>query len=267
VRLPWLQIDADGQTRARLLGRLLGVPEPQGIGIAMALWTWALEMSPEGDFSGTVNGDAVLLAAAVSWPTDRAAELVEQLQRVGFVATTPTLRVRGLDRYRRTWEKNRRKKSNRADSGTTVPGTGENPRGTRAEPARKTETETEKKEDVPPPDAQPPRKPSKPSAAQELFAWLNATRAAKTPLSDAPIGVVAINARFGEVLNQHGRPTIERAYLAFLEQPEPGAMDPPWPWQSFLKRLPMLAARPRLAAVPKSRTLAPGEDPYADQLA
>lgn len=141
MRLPWLQIDADGQTRARMLARLLGIPEPQGLGIALALWTWALEMAEDGDFSGRVKGDEVLLAAAVSWPIERAKELLEQLQRVGFVATAPVLRVRGLDRYRRTWEKNQRRRVKRPESGSAVPGTGDNPATTRAEPARKTETD------------------------------------------------------------------------------------------------------------------------------
>lgn len=136
MRLPWIQVDADGQTRARLLGRLLGVPEPQGIGMAIALWTWALEMSAEGDFAGEVHGDAELVAAAVSWPVAETARLMTELQRVGFVATAPKLRVRGLDRYRRTWEKNHRWKSKPAFSGDRVPSTGANP-------ARKTETETE----------------------------------------------------------------------------------------------------------------------------
>ena len=137
-----MQIDADGQTRARLLGRLLGIPETQGIGMAMALWTWALEMADDGDFSGEVRGDFELVAAAVSWPVADADRLLVELQRVGFVATDPRLRVRGLDRYRRTWEKNRRKHKP-SDFGWRVPETGENPRGPAPEPARKTETETE----------------------------------------------------------------------------------------------------------------------------
>jgi hypothetical protein len=146
VRLPWLQIDADGQTRARMLARLLGVPEPQGLGIALALWTWALEMAGDGDFSGTVAGDAELVAAAVSWPADDAKRLLEQLQRVGFVATSPDLRVRGLDRYRPTWEKNRRKGHGRdksADSGVTRAGPARDPLVSRRNPERKTETETD----------------------------------------------------------------------------------------------------------------------------
>jgi hypothetical protein len=179
MRLPWLQIDADGQTRARLLGRLLRIPETQGMGIALALWTWALERSPDGDFSGKVNADEVLLAAAVSWPANDAERLITELDRVGFIALEPDFRVRGLDRYRPAWEKNRRKghgkdagpareeagaaldplatprdplEPGRARAGEhgsrsrpakTRAGSARVPRASRRNPERKTETETE----------------------------------------------------------------------------------------------------------------------------
>ncbi len=108
-------------------------------------------------------------------------------------------------------------------------------------------------------------KPRKLSAAQELLAWLIATRASKTLLTEAPVSVVLANKKFGEALTQFGRPACERAYLAFLELPEPGAMDPPWPWQSFLKRLPMLAAR-QPSTAPKARVVTESDDLYADPL-
>ena len=146
VRLPWLQVDQDGINRCRLLSRLLGIPETQGIGIAMSLWQWALEIANDGDFRGVVPGtgaNPALLAAATGWPINDGARLVVELQRVGFVATTPELRVRGLDRYRRAWEKNRRRGGKSAYSGGAVPGTGANPARTRPEPARQTQTQTQ----------------------------------------------------------------------------------------------------------------------------
>lgn len=146
MRLPWLQVNADGLTRSRLLARLLGVHEMQGAGMALALWAWALEMSPEGDFSGVVVGDKELLAAACDWPSDDAPRLITALQRVGFIATAPALRVRGLDRYRRTWEKNQKRFVKPATFGDRVPETGATRAGLAPEPARKTETETEKKQ-------------------------------------------------------------------------------------------------------------------------
>lgn len=142
MRLPWLQVDQDGLTRCRLLARLLGVPETQGIGIGMALWQWALEIAPEGDFRGLMP-DSALVPAAVGWDVTDGQRLLTELQRVGMLATSPELRVRGLDRYRRAWEKNRRKPVKPATSGGLVPETGASSAGNRAEPARQTQTQTQ----------------------------------------------------------------------------------------------------------------------------
>lgn len=144
MRLPWLQIDQDGLNRCRLLARLLGIPDTQGIGIGVSLWQWALEMAPEGDFTGLVP-DSGILAAAVGWSVPDAGRLVSELQRVGMVATAPTLRVRGLDRYRRAWEKNTRGKRKPSSSGAPVPETGANPAPVTPEPAPQTQTQIEKK--------------------------------------------------------------------------------------------------------------------------
>jgi len=133
----------------RRLARLLSIPEPHALGIAMLLWQWALEIAPDGDFAGFVPetgnnaADTGILAAAVCWPVDDSARLVSELQRVGFLETAPRLRVRGLDRYRRAWEKNRRKPVKTLNSGCGVPETGASDAGTRDFPARQTETETE----------------------------------------------------------------------------------------------------------------------------
>jgi hypothetical protein len=228
MRLPWLQIDADGQTRARMLARLLGVPEPQGLGIALALWTWALEMAPDGDFSGAVEGDAELVAAAVSWPIERAAELIAQLQRVGFMATAPALRVRGLERYRRTWEKNRRKghgKDNSADSGSPVPGPARVPPVSRQNPARKTETETENlplpsvevRQPPAPKVEKPPGDPRHAPLVKSLVAVFEAT-GAKYPFTPRDAKAVtqllalaepdAIAAAWSRALRHPGFPTV-----------------------------------------------------------
>jgi len=253
VRLPWLQIDADGQTRARLLGRLLGIPEPQGLGIALSLWTWALEMSPDGDFTGEVHGDAELVAAAVSWPIEDSGRLLTELCRVGFIARQP-LRVRGLDRYRSTWEKNRRKghgRDNQPDSRSTRAGSPRDPLVSRGNPERKTETETEKKE-LPAPQ---PKRERKLSAAEEFFGWLTATRAAKTKLSDEPLTARGINAAFGRALAAVGRPTLERCYLAFLDEPDGAQKSPPWPWRSFLARYASLQRRPAVTSQTESLAL------------
>ncbi len=151
MRLPWLQIDADGMTRGEMLGRLLCVGADGGIGLALRLWRWALEMSPDGDFSGGKH-DAQALAAGIGWDPKDAETLVAELIRVGLAAQVDlagslpvfwkTVRIKGLERYQRAWEKNNRRKP-----ALRVPVTGTNPRLTGAEPAPKTETETETETD------------------------------------------------------------------------------------------------------------------------
>lgn len=142
MRLPWLQIDQDGLNRCRLLARLLVIPEAQGIGIGVSLWQWALEMAPDGDFAGLVP-DSGVLAAAVGWPVPDSGRLITELQRVGLVATTPTLRVRGLERYRRAWEKNTRGKRKTLKSGQSLPEDGANPAPVASVSAPQTQTQTQ----------------------------------------------------------------------------------------------------------------------------
>lgn len=244
MRLPWISIDADGQTRGRLLGRMLGVHELQGVGIAIALWHAAVEFSRDGDFSGEVPSPE-FLAAACGWPIDDAARLVKALQQVGIIATHPALRVRGLDRYRATWLRNhnfhRNSTKGRGRHAVTDAKT------TQTETKDEDEDEDEEKKPAPPVQIWPappkPKRGRKPSAAEEFLVWLHARRADKTPLSDAPLAASRVNSVIGTALTTHGRSACERTYVAFLALPEPAAMDPPYPWQSFIARLPVLASK------------------------
>lgn len=137
MRLPWIQLTEDGERRARSFGQLVGVGADAGVGFVSRLWRAALDLAPPGDFSGRFEDAALLVAHAGGSPpgcrTD-AAGVVMELQRVGLVATTPSLRVRGLDRYASTWKKNNK----HLNSGGT-------PAASEADAKRKTETETEKK--------------------------------------------------------------------------------------------------------------------------
>ena len=161
----------------RRLARLLSVPEPHALGVAMMLWQWALEIAPDGDFAGFVPetgnnaADTGILAAAVGWPVEDSARLVTELQRVGFLEVAPRLRVRGLDRYRRAWEKNNRKPNKWLNSGDVVPETGATRAGNSALSARQTQTQTQTQTEnqttilveqapllpVEPPKAKPPK--------------------------------------------------------------------------------------------------------------
>lgn len=118
MRLPWLQVNGDGIRRAKMVGVMLGIGERAGVGFVLDLWAAALELAPDGDFSGRVPDAETLVAAAGGDPRTPGADpsgsgagaggVVSILQRVGLVATVPELRVRGLDRYTATWRKNRK---------------------------------------------------------------------------------------------------------------------------------------------------------------
>lgn len=149
MRLPWLQIDEDGVTRGEMLGRLLGIGPHAGVGLAMSVWKWALEMAADGDFSGGPH-DVVALGAGVGCDDPR---LADELSRCGLAVVTSgaglvpvslkQVRICGLDRYRRAWEKNNRRKPARL-----VPVTGTFPAQTGAEPAKTGAQDEDEDEDV-----------------------------------------------------------------------------------------------------------------------
>lgn len=251
MRLPWISIDADGQTRGRLLGRLLGVNEHQGVGMAIGLWQAAVEFSRDGDFRGEVPS-VEFLAAACGWPIGDAGRLAGALQQVGLVATHPQLRVRGLDRYRRTWEKNSNYHRNLASSRRQVPSTG----ALTAKTGTQDEDEDEERKDfLAPEPPKPTKKPRKLSAAEEFFAWLTARRLERTKNTDAAHTVAALNAIFGRALVDVGRPALERAYLAYLDEPDGASQEPPWPWRGFAARYATLARRSAATPLSESRAL------------
>lgn len=112
MRFPWLQVDSDFiSSRASELGALLGISRREALGLALDLWAWVLSRSPadrppDGILSG--SDPVAVLASAVSWPVPE--RLASALVEVGLVEVLPKgLRIKGLDRYKATWEKNRRR--------------------------------------------------------------------------------------------------------------------------------------------------------------
>jgi hypothetical protein len=118
VHLPWYQIDKDAIAKCHMLARFLGVRETEGVGIGIAVWSYAFELAADGDFAGRVP-DIESVAAAAHWPITDAPRLARELQRSGFLATSPDLRIRGLDRYRSAWERGKRNASKYRNSGIT----------------------------------------------------------------------------------------------------------------------------------------------------
>jgi len=154
MRFPWLQVDADFiAAHAGELGVLLGISRREAIGLAVDLWTWALararaDAPPDGIVTGTGPVPDRLLAGSVGW-TGPAEQFSEALIACGMaVRIDGGYRLTGFDRYKSTWEKNRRRAGGKPEGNRT--GTGE-------EPARKTQTQTQtqtqrkKKEDPPNP--------------------------------------------------------------------------------------------------------------------
>lgn len=235
MRFPWLQVDSDFiSSRASELGALLGISRREALGLALDLWAWVLSRSPaDRPPDGILSGSAPVpvLASAVSWPDPE--RLVSALVEVGLVERIPEgLRIKGLDRYRATWEKNRRRP-------------GRNRTGTEPEPppvpARKTQTQTQKKQSPtetaggaeaparqqqdaerhlpglePPPPAPEESKPSR--ADHEWARWANAERdKVKPPTAPAEAGLKKHQwAALGTALKDHGRKLLESAFLLYL---------------------------------------------------
>lgn len=156
MRFPWLQVDVDFiGSRSKDLAALLRVSRREAIGLAIDLWSWVLGRSagdgpPDGIVRGRLGTVEVLIAGGVDWAGD-VKHLVISLETSGLLEYVDGgVRVRGMSRYRATWEKNRRRH-----------GTGEEPERNRSgsppEPVRKTQTQTqtqkEEGEDIPPPSS------------------------------------------------------------------------------------------------------------------
>lgn len=141
MRLPFLQVQQDAWAKARMLAPLLGISRREAFGLLSDLWAWGLELGPDDQPpTGILESPRAsrMLAGAMEW-TGKPDELVEALVDVSAVALIPNgLRVRGMNRYRKAWEKAQKERDRKAkwkaslDAEETDPG-----RGTDAEKTRK----------------------------------------------------------------------------------------------------------------------------------
>lgn len=108
MRLPWIQVDSVVfEQHAPLLARLLGVNQHEALGLLCCLWRWVLCRGSDDAPSGTVlDSDAVeLVEAGAGWEGKRGL-LVRSLLRAELVEKVDGgLRIRGLDRYAKAWER------------------------------------------------------------------------------------------------------------------------------------------------------------------
>lgn len=252
MRFPWLQVDLDFITaHSRDLAALLGVSRREAIGLAVDLWTWALgrttgDAPPTGE---VIHPQAArLVAGAVDWAGDAEA-LCGALAASGMLALVPGgVRIRGMSRYVRTWEKNGRRK----EPATTMPVTGEKPADSAPVPAPK--TQTEKKIEVSASQGTAPPSPEfeltsptskkrsrKPSEAEAMFATIQATREARCVEVGEPVvqerwDVQRQNKAIGEVLRdtEERQRLFETAWNLYLADDGMRAKTPAWSLSYFM---------------------------------
>lgn len=230
MRFPWLQVDADFVgAHAGDLGAHLGISRREAMGLALDLWTWALarardDAPPDGIVTGTGAVPDRLLAGSVGW-TGPAEQFTAALVAVGMaVQIDGGYRLTGFGRYKATWEKNRRRTGEKPERNRT---------GTGDEPARKTQTQTQRKEEPASPVSAPPAaeqrplvdvtptppKPKRPPTPVAQWAEeANERRKALIP-PDAPqeLGLKAGQwPVLGEALKAHGALTLTSAFTLFL---------------------------------------------------
>lgn len=243
MRLPWLRIDADGMTRGEMLGMLLGVGADAGIGLAVRVWRWALEMSPDNDFSGGAH-DPGALAAGIGWNPAEAERLLKELCRAGLAEVPVSagfVRIKGLHRYQRAWEKNKRRKPalQAQVTGGMSAGTGKNP-GCKTE----TETETSLKalrapEAVPavPKPEKAPKKPRELTRQFRFLEWAAKCRSETYGLADVPLAVARVNSVLKDFVARDSD-ICQGAYRRFLEDDYAEKCDPPCPMSLFAAQWP-----------------------------
>lgn len=239
---------------AAAVGRAGGMSEDAVLAGLVRLWhrCWA-------DEADLFTGDEIsgLFAFDASLPNGSARALAA-LVAFGFLELKGDhWRVRGAARYLRLKESRRRgaQKTNEARSKSVALERHSKAQLSVARERSSTEhTESPRKSSVADIEPSPPKKRERrPSAGEEFFGWLTATRGKKTPLSESNPGPRCLNTVFGKALTEVGRPELERRYLAYLNDPDWGSKSPPWPWEGFAKRWRWLHPR---GVNPQSESLA-----------
>lgn len=252
LRLPYIQVTQEAWDYARQLAALSGRSEGDSFLAVVNLWRWGLSLGPEDQPPAGVcdspRADRLLLANLGSgW----APETVDVLADLQLVERTETgIRVRGMDRYRRTWEKNRRRKP-----AGSVPVTGTKPAPAAPEPAPQTQTQTQTQienqklvvKEAPPPAPverlpgpvviEAPKTSPDTWTGEEFWRWAQSRRQAS--------GLVAERARprdlgswFSAALMTPGVTVraLQEAFYRFGESKHWGGTTPPYPFRGFVSQ-------------------------------
>ena len=160
MRLPFLQIDADFVAhKSRDVAAVLGCSRVQAVGHLSMLWAWALSRGPEDAApDGVIIGPraAQLLESGAEWLGERGA-FVNALSdpSVGLIEQVDGgYRVRGMDRYRKAWDRQRKDRDRKADVRRTSSGQAQD--GVRQ---TQIQTQIQKEEDPPNPPGGDPSPP------------------------------------------------------------------------------------------------------------
>jgi hypothetical protein len=151
LRLPFIQVTQETWSKARMLSGLLAIPERECLGLILDLWAWGLELGPQDEAPTGVcdNPRAVTMLAGALRFQGSSAELANALSDVGLMEALESggIRIRGLDRYKRTWKRNRVGKSAETDAEPTPSASVSDTKPTNpdAKPTHQTQTQTQKK--------------------------------------------------------------------------------------------------------------------------
>jgi hypothetical protein len=157
VRFPWIQVEQDARERFPAMAAWLGLDEDCIDSKMIRAWIWGTTLGPE-------NAPPDGICRAPNWKKRLAAEmrycgdpevLVEAMEACGFLEVLQDGggRIRGMDRYRAVWEKNRRRKhpktTDRTEPDPEPGGTGPEPDRSAAVPERQTQTQTQTEAEKP----------------------------------------------------------------------------------------------------------------------
>lgn len=240
MALPFLQLSQKFlTTQSVIIAARLRVHRHAVIGMAVDLFAFTVEQTssdarpPDGVF---LDPDAVvIIEAAMGW-TGEPGRAFEAFRQTGLIEKLEIgARVKGCDRYKRTWEKNQRRAKTGTKPAEVVPVTG-------TVNAGKVPLEEEgdgdgdgllsSKEEE---EAPPPPKSEAPREVQSFLAW--ATRKRSAELGDTvPRGAKPSQLcleELGKALGKHGRKRCELAFQAFLADRYWITQDPPCPMNGF----------------------------------
>lgn len=137
MKIPYLQVSEDIFDRlAPELSAHLGIEESAAGWLVLKVWKYALSRAGDAPPDGLIYGDkaTAMVERAIGW-TGEAGVFVGACVHIGLIEGIPGgLRIRGLDRYKRTWEKNRRNRGHDALRPGTFPAPNAPGTGTKTAP-------------------------------------------------------------------------------------------------------------------------------------